>query len=127
MITGKILKLHGWTEGRSIGLAKQVAGALEAQGVDRDAVLARLDTVRQQPEDFVGDPLVGALATELLRMKLQAEERSATPMLRGQALPYRVWGAEGIEPGARAQMDAAMRLPVSVAGALMPDAHQGYG
>lgn len=29
--------------------------------------------------------------------------------------------------GARAQMDNAMRLPVSVAGALMPDAHVGYG
>src|SRR5690606_38503147 len=28
---------------------------------------------------------------------------------------------------ALAQMDTAMRLPVAVAGALMPDAHQGYG
>ena len=41
--------------------------------------------------------------------------------------PYPTWGAEYIDAGARAQMDNAMRLPVSVAGALMPDAHVGYG
>lgn len=42
-------------------------------------------------------------------------------------LPYTLYGAEHIEEGARKQMDIAMRLPVTVAGALMPDAHQGYG
>lgn len=43
------------------------------------------------------------------------------------AAPYRVWGAEGIEPAALEQMKRAVRLPVAVRGALMPDAHQGYG
>ena len=42
-------------------------------------------------------------------------------------LPYRIWGAEQIDPEAIRQMDAAMRLPISVRGALMPDAHVGYG
>jgi len=40
---------------------------------------------------------------------------------------YAVYGAEHIEEGARVQMDVAMKLPVTAAGALMPDAHQGYG
>src|SRR5512143_2043129 len=39
---------------------------------------------------------------------------------------YRTWGTD-IDAEARAQMDAAISLPVSVAGALMPDAHVGYG
>ncbi len=47
--------------------------------------------------------------------------------IRETPLPYKVWGNEYIEAGSRAQMDAAMRLPISVAGALMPDAHVGYG
>jgi len=47
--------------------------------------------------------------------------------LRDKPLPYKVWGAELIDPEAIKQMDAAMRLPISVAGALMPDAHVGYG
>jgi tRNA-splicing ligase RtcB len=40
--------------------------------------------------------------------------------------PCRVYG-EDLEPGALQQMKNACRLPVAVAGALMPDAHQGYG
>src|SRR5437868_1720086 len=47
--------------------------------------------------------------------------------IRETPLPYKVWGSEYIEAESRAQMDAAMRLPISVAGALMPDAHVGYG
>ncbi|MEI9917215.1 MAG: RtcB family protein [Bacteroidota bacterium] len=42
-------------------------------------------------------------------------------------IPYRTFGSFGIEEGARHQMEVAMKLPVTVAGALMPDAHQGYG
>jgi tRNA-splicing ligase RtcB len=47
--------------------------------------------------------------------------------LHAQPLPYRTWGADNIEDGAVVQMQNAMRLPITVAGALMPDAHQGYG
>jgi tRNA-splicing ligase RtcB len=47
--------------------------------------------------------------------------------IRPSPLPYKVWGNEYIEAESRAQMDTAMRLPISVAGALMPDAHVGYG
>ncbi len=47
--------------------------------------------------------------------------------LRTQPLPYKVWGKTQIDEQALAQMDHAMRLPVSVTGALMPDAHVGYG
>ncbi len=47
--------------------------------------------------------------------------------LRKTGLPYQIWGEELIGPGAIAQMDGAMKLPISIAGALMPDAHEGYG
>jgi tRNA-splicing ligase RtcB (3'-phosphate/5'-hydroxy nucleic acid ligase) len=43
-----------------------------------------------------------------------------------QAPSYKTWGTE-IDGEAVAQMDAAMNLPIAVAGALMPDAHVGYG
>lgn len=42
-------------------------------------------------------------------------------------LPYTVFGRDQIEEGALKQMETAASLPISVAGALMPDAHQGYG
>jgi tRNA-splicing ligase RtcB len=40
--------------------------------------------------------------------------------------PYRIWGTN-LEPTAVDQLKNACSLPVAVAGALMPDAHQGYG
>jgi len=48
-------------------------------------------------------------------------------VLRREPLPYPVFGIECIEASAIGQMENAMRLPVSLAGALMPDAHEGYG
>jgi tRNA-splicing ligase RtcB len=46
---------------------------------------------------------------------------------RGKATaPYRIWGAN-IDKEAIAQMERACSLPVAVRGALMPDAHVGYG
>lgn len=48
-------------------------------------------------------------------------------MLRDRPLPYPVWGFANIDEASVTQMDNAMRLPISLAGALMPDAHVGYG
>lgn len=47
-------------------------------------------------------------------------------MTNAPPAPWRKWG-DAIDIQAEAQMDAASRLPVAVAGALMPDAHVGYG
>ncbi|MBN2302273.1 MAG: RtcB family protein [Lentisphaerae bacterium] len=40
--------------------------------------------------------------------------------------PWRQWGTD-LDPGAIEQMKNACRLPVAIRGALMPDAHTGYG
>ena len=40
---------------------------------------------------------------------------------------YALFGGVPIERGALEQMEDAMSLPVTLAGALMPDAHEGYG
>lgn len=45
---------------------------------------------------------------------------------RISSAPWRQWGVD-LESQAVQQMENACRLPVSVAGALMPDAHVGYG
>lgn len=47
-------------------------------------------------------------------------------MLRENPVPYKIWGTD-IEKGALDQMQQAAELPISEKGALMPDAHQGYG
>ncbi len=47
--------------------------------------------------------------------------------LRTDSVPYKIWGAQYIDEEALAQMAASARLPVAIKGALMPDAHSGYG
>jgi tRNA-splicing ligase RtcB (3'-phosphate/5'-hydroxy nucleic acid ligase) len=49
------------------------------------------------------------------------------PTQLGGPVDYRVWGRENIDDEALQQMDNAARLPITVAAALMPDAHVGYG
>ena len=46
--------------------------------------------------------------------------------MRDLDAPYRIWG-DNLEATAVQQMKNACRLPVAVWGALMPDAHVGYG
>jgi len=124
-ITGKILKLNGWPDGKIIGIAKKIAEGLSEQGFDRETILARLDAVRQNPGPFLADPLMADLARECIR--ITQPDVPSNDSLRESPLRYPTWGKEQIDEGSFAQMDNAMRLPVSVAGALMPDAHVGYG
>lgn len=124
IITGKILKIHHWPEGKIIGLAKAAAARLAEQGQEREAVLAQLDAVRNAPGDYLSNPIFSELAREVLRSTAQPAAEKA---VRSAPLDYPIWGRSGIDSGSLAQMDAAMRLPIAIAGALMPDAHVGYG
>ena len=45
---------------------------------------------------------------------------------RERDAPYKIWG-DNLEPDAVQQLKNACKLPVAVSGALMPDAHIGYG
>lgn len=124
MITGKILKLRGWPDGKIIGLAKAAAVVLAKTDENQESVLLSLDLVRMMPGEYLTDPVLGDLARECLR---RAQPKPGTEEPRDQPASYQTWGADQIEQGARAQMENALRLPVAVAGALMPDAHVGYG
>ncbi len=74
------------------------------------------------PRSYVDDPVWGKLANSLLK---QVRARAAFEY-RAEPAPYRKWGSN-IEPESIRQMENACKLPVSLAGALMPDAHVGYG
>ena len=69
------------------------------------------------PTAFVNDPLRQNFAKALL---------NAPPPPRAVPVKYHQWG-DGLDDAAVMQMEKACLLPVSVAGALMPDAHVGYG
>src|SRR5213593_2070381 len=86
-------------------------------GGDKSRLEEELKRIVAQPAAFLDDPLRGEFARALLQ---------APPPPRAEPVPYRRWG-EGLDHDAVMQMEKACLLPVSVAGALMPDAHVGYG
>jgi len=126
IITGKMLKQRGWPEGKIIGLAKAAAETLSRMGMEREAILSRLDEVREKPGEFLAYPLFAEVAREALRRE-SVEVARIDDALRVEPLDYKIWGAEGIDAGALEQMRHSLTLPIAVAGALMPDAHVGYG
>lgn len=126
MITGKVLKLRGWKEGRTVGAAKVAAQHLISLGHSQDEVLQKLDAVLENPSAFLADPTFCAVASELIARQRNDQSKFADA-LRETPIEFPIWGAGEIDEGALTQMRNAMRLPVSVAGSLMPDAHVGYG
>jgi len=122
-ITGHDLLAIGYSEGKILGLAIKISASLtDLNGKD---VLALLKKVKEYPENFLDDEVMEKLATAMIEDAKAPKDD--TIALVEQAKDYAVYGPEYIEDGAKAQMSVAMKLPVTVAGALMPDAHQGYG
>ena len=71
----------------------------------------------------------GVHASDILAT-LEAEYGRPEPLqtLRDAPAPFRVYGEVGgdISPAAVSQLELALRLPIALEGALMPDAHVGY-
>ncbi|MEO9870083.1 RtcB family protein [Ekhidna sp.] len=115
-VTGEELIKLGYPEGKAIGVAIEVINSSEIENVK-----GSLQEVLAKPEDFVDHEVFAPIAKELITPIETVLPLRETPDL------YKVYGAEGIEQGALNQIENAMRLPIAKAGALMPDAHQGYG
>lgn len=123
-INGDDLQTIGFEQGRILGLALQVLEKHYANA-DRDTMLATMKELVAKPEAFLDHEILEDLATKII------EEANApqddTIALNATAKAFSVFGQEYIADGALQQMQIAMRLPVTAGGALMPDAHQGYG
>src|SRR5258707_1380598 len=87
------------------------------KGLDKAKLAEYVAAVVRDPASFVDDDLRGEFAKALTRCARTIREAPA---------PWQQWG-EGLEPEAINQMGRACKLPVAVSGALMPDAHVGYG
>jgi len=119
-ITGQHLIELGYPQGKVIGTALEVVNKFYTD-CSAEALVNMLKNVLINPDRFTSDQKLASIANELLKPKSDVLPLRETPDL------YKVYGAEGIEEGALNQIGMAMRLPIAKAGALMPDAHQGYG
>lgn len=122
MLSGKDLIKLGYPEGKVVGLAINTVLKHFRQS-DKETIHEMLTAVLQDPKAFAKDSIWSAVALALE----PSVKKSMVHDLRSSRIDYRIFGGSEIEEGARNQMEIAMKLPVTAAGALMPDAHQGYG
>ncbi|MEK7256087.1 MAG: hypothetical protein AAB316_15155 [Bacteroidota bacterium] len=123
-ISGKELRKIGYPESKAIGMAINVAHQLFKRE-KKETVLATLKDVLENQEKYASHEQLSRIVAELQALK--PPEPVAKRALLPAGKTYKTYGLDNIEQGAIEQMDIAMRLPVTVEGALMPDAHQGYG
>lgn len=123
-VSGKELRNLGYPEGRVIGTAMLVLEKYY-KGKSKKHKLQLLERVVREPALYRNHTELGPIAAELL-LKEKAGQQNFVELNKNKK-HYTIYGEEGIDAGAIQQMDMAMKLPIAVAGALMPDAHQGYG
>lgn len=89
----------------------------------RDVALQRLAEIAAAPDRYRDDPDFAPLAQRLVEDAREAARRFVE---RDAPAPY-VNYCDDADPGALDQMRNSLRLPSATRGALMPDAHRGYG
>ena len=122
-ITGKELRAMGYPEGPVVSIAMRVMEK-NYKHTRKEEAMEILKNILAAPVEYENDAVLGLIAQQLIP-KVAAE--GAEISLNQNGIQFSVFGQEHIEEGAMHQMYQAAKLPVSVAGALMPDAHSGYG
>lgn len=112
----------GVPRGEAMKAAQSAAAQAGAAKMDRSELRRRIEAVVSTPAAHLDDPIFGVFAKTMMNADSVVE--SFTP--RSAPAPWRQWGCD-LEPDSVKQMLNACELPVAVAGALMPDAHVGYG
>lgn len=115
----------GVPKGRLTRLAIALIGPAIHAGLDKARIRPLIAAVVKEPAGYVRDPHFGRLAEELVR--LQAPQKTTEFVPRAEPAPWKRWGPEDLDPASVQQLQRACQLPIAVAGALMPDAHVGYG
>ena len=88
----------------------------------KEHILIEAKSVLLNPDQFLGHGTWGKVAEGLIKpVEVRMQQ------LRTQRVPFSVFGENEIDEIAKRQLYDALKLPISVQGALMPDAHSGYG
>lgn len=122
-LSGKELRAIGYPEGPVISIAMNIMQK-QYKHTAKEEVMELLKAVLASPANYLDDAVLVLIAKQLMPEEKESEGELS---LNQNGIQFNVFGSEHIEQGAMHQMYTAAKLPVAVAGALMPDAHHGYG
>lgn len=115
-----------------VSFSRVANGLLKHNVMPKEIILANLESLIDDPMPYAlkkGGKFKN-LAEKVIELRKEGKfvkQQRSNHILREALIDFPVFGKDHIETGALGQMNTAMKLPVSVAGALMPDAHHGYG
>lgn len=120
-LSGKDLIKLGFPQTNAINIALgQIARYRKRDKKER--ILMEAKEVLVHPEQFMGHGTWGKLAEGLIKpVEVRMQQ------LLAQRVPFTIFGENEIDEQAKRQLYDALKLPIAVQGALMPDAHAGYG
>lgn len=121
MIKKRELSKLGILSKEAVAATDEALAMVRCQGVPKEQARELLTKLIKTPQDYVSDQCFCPLA-RLLAHSLPANS-AATAI---SPASYKTWGGN-IDAAAHEQMQNACSLPIATAGALMPDAHVGYG
>ena len=122
-LRGKDLRAIGYPEGPVISIAMNIMEK-NYKFDKEEEVMNLLKTILASPVEYADDAILGLIAQQLMP---KPQKEGASISLNEKGIDFNVFGSDHIEAGAMHQMHQAAKLPIAVAGALMPDAHSGYG
>jgi tRNA-splicing ligase RtcB len=115
-----------------VAFSRVANGLLQHEVMDKETIMANLEALIEDPTPYAlkHNGKFKNIADKVIELRKEGKfikQARSVQQLKKELMSFPVFGAEHIEVGALAQMKTAIQLPISVAGALMPDAHQGYG
>lgn len=120
-LSGKDLIKLGFPKNNAINIALGQINRYRKKE-KKERILAEAKQVLLEPEKFTNDGTWGKVAEGLTK----PVEVKFNQLLSTRA-PFSIFGENEIDDQAKRQLYDALKLPIAVSGALMPDAHSGYG
>ncbi|WP_264523653.1 RtcB family protein [Flavobacterium sp. N502536] len=120
-LSGKDLIKLGFPKNNSINIALGQINRYRKRE-KKESILTEAKDVLLHPEKYEGNGTWGKVAEGLIKpVQVRMHQLKTT------RVPFKIFGENEIDQQAKFQLYDSLKLPISVAGALMPDAHSGYG
>lgn len=120
-LSGKDLIKLGFPKNNSINIALGQINRYRKRE-KKESILTEAKDVLLHPEKYEGNGTWGKVAEGLIKpVQVRMHQLKTT------RVPFSIFGENEIDDQAKFQLYDSLKLPISVAGALMPDAHSGYG
>ncbi|RAJ08590.1 tRNA-splicing ligase RtcB [Chitinophaga skermanii] len=123
-LKAKTLSKIGYTNDQARSLALNILSKHYKHDTN-EALIDLLTDIKNNPNNYLQHEVLGKIAEQFTGKEVDIHWQTFD--LLAETGMLKIFGGKCIEHSAKKQMETAMSLPITMQGALMPDAHAGYG